>query len=158
MEAGGMMPGIKDIARSCGVSASTKPLIVAARGYVDAVACGKGRECRVGAAERRCHYADGEEHHNACAKTTCGGEHGQQFVAVCGQAYTPACSKLHEQYAQGEEQEVGREERETIGAHVFLCFPQCLASQVLLHHVLVESRHNDHNERSTDELFPEVLW
>ena len=59
--------------------------------------------------------------------------------------------------AQNEEQCVDRKEAEPVAHHVLLCVFQCAAGEVLLHHVLVQSRHDHDDERAADELSPESL-
>ena len=67
------------------------------------------------------------------------------------------CAEVQEENPQDEEEIVQREEAEAVGEHIRTSLTECTASQVLLHHVLVQARHHDDNEDTADELLPEVL-
>ena len=58
---------------------------------------------------------------------------------------------------QREKQQIDGHERKAVSAHVLACLGKSLARKVLLHHVLVKSCHDNHDESSADKLFPEVL-
>ena len=62
-----------------------------------------------------------------------------------------------EEDAEGEEEEVGRKEGNTVGTHIFLGITEGLAGEVLLHHVLIETCHHDDDENTAEELFPEMM-
>ena len=81
-----------------------------------------------------------------------------QQVVRCGRHSNSFLLVPHrQQHAQREEQQVGRQERHAIGTHILLCPTQRFARQVFLHHVLIDTRHDQHDEHTTQKLFPEVL-
>ena len=121
---------------------------------VDAVARRQRRQGRVGRRERGGDDAEREEDGHRRARSL--DEGGQKLVALGGQPRPAALSQLGQQHAEGQEQEVGRQEGQPIAAHVFLGVAQRAAGQVLLHHVLVEPRHDDDDEGAAEQLFPEI--
>lgn len=79
-------------------------------------------------------------------------EGGEQRVALHLSA-----EKHRQQDAEGKKEQVGGQEGDAIGAHIFLRLLQRAAGQVLLHHILIEPCHHDHDEHAAEELFPEVV-
>ena len=139
------------------VRAATKLLVIRPSADVDAKAGGERSKCRIGAAERRSHYAEREQDLCPQAKLAGGGEHGQQGVGFFGQRDVEVGCEHGQQHAKRKEQQVHRHKCQAIAAHVFLRFAQSAACEILLHHVLVESGHHHNNEGAANELFPEVL-
>ena len=74
-----------------------------------------------------------------------------------GKAMPSRDAKSQQQDAHPQKQHIQRNERKTVRTHVFLRITQVLAREVLLHHVLIQSRHDNHNENTTEELFHEML-
>ena len=71
-------------------------------------------------------------------------EGGKEAVAI------EVCTQKHrKQYAQGEEQQIGGQEGESIATHILLSITQRLAGQVFLHHILIQSCHNYYDEHTT---------
>ena len=118
---------------------------------------GKGGKSRVGTRETGCHHSYREEHGHHRSQGTRGSKHRQQVVGLFGKGHALRLGQHHQQHTEGEEEQIGWHEGETIAAHVFLGFTQCLAGQVFLHHVLVETSHHDDHEDTAEKLFPEVL-
>lgn len=143
--------------RHAHMRALAQPLVALALADVHTVARGQRRERTVGTRERGRHNAQGEQHQHHIAQQSRGGKHGQQLVASLRQGHALTGSQQREQHAQREEQQVSRHEGHAIGAHVLLSLAQRLAGEVLLHHVLVQSGHHNHDEDTAQELFPEVL-
>ena len=127
-----------------------QPAIFWSMANVHTVAGGQRGEGRVGTRERSRHDANGEKQHQQRRRLLDIG--GQQHVAL------HASTQHHgQQDAKGEEQQVGRHEGHTIAAHVLLSIAQGATGQVLLHHILIQTRHHDDDKRAADELLPEVV-
>ncbi len=79
---------------------------------------------------------------------------GEQLVSLdaCG-----ISCMYRQEYAEGQEEEVGRHKGNTVGTHILLGILQRLAGEVLLHHILIKTGHDDGNEDSTEELLPEMM-
>ena len=131
--------------------------VARAMAYIHAETGGEGSECRVGTAERGRHNANGEEHHDRRTERTAACKHGQQFVTLVGQSHSLLLCQQHQQHAQREEEQVGRHKGKAVGTHILACLFQILARQVLLHHVLVEASHHNHDEDAAEKLFHEML-
>ena len=125
---------------------------------VYAAGSGQRGQCRVGAGKRCGHQSDAERHDDPHAQCARSNHCGQQGVAPLG--HSDALRPAHgvQQDAQCQEKQVDGHEAQTIGAHVLLRLAQRAAGQVLLHHVLVQSRHDDDDEYAAQELPPECLW
>ena len=137
--------------------AAAQAFIVRPAADVDAVAGGHGGQGRVGRGEGCRHDAKCEQHQGALSQRTRCSKHWQQLIAGCRQFDTALLCQQYQQYAQREEQQVGRQEGQSIDSHILLCVAQRAAGKVLLHHVLVEARHDDDYEHAAEELLPEVL-
>ena len=118
---------------------------------------GEGGQRRVRAAERRRDDADGKENQDAIAQDARRAEHRQYVVAQRGQRDALPLRQRKQEHAQREEQEVDRREGEAVGVHILLRVAQALAGKVLLHHVLIQARHDDGDENAAEELLREVL-
>ena len=81
----------------------------------------------------------------------------QQVVTHCRDCHSLLLIPHDKQHAQRQEQQIGRQECQTIGTHVFLSPAQRLTRQVLLHHVLIHTSHHQHDEYAAQELLPEML-
>ena len=62
-----------------------------------------------------------------------------------------------QQCAQGEKSKIDHDQYHTEAEHVHLCFPKIAAGQVFLHHVLIQTRHDERYEGSTQKLHEEIL-
>ena len=125
---------------------------------VDAEAGGQGSQGRVGTGEGGSDDTDGEEYQHRISQVTSGGEHGQQVIALGRYLDVQLRGGQYQQDAQAEKEVVHRHEGESVAVHVLLGFFQVAAGQVLLHHVLVQSRHHDGDEDTAEELLEEVLF
>ena len=137
--------------------AATQALVVGPPEQIHTATRGEGGEGRVGTGEGGRHDAHGEEHHHPLAQLSRCGEHGQQFIACGGERCALLCGQQGKEHAEAEEEQIGRHEGESIGAHVLLCVAQCLAGQVFLHHILVQARHHHNDEDTAEKLFPKIL-
>ena len=61
------------------------------------------------------------------------------------------------QHAEAEEYEIDRYESNTERHEILFSFVYILETEVFLHHVLVETTHNDGDECTRDELFEEMV-
>ena len=65
---------------------------------------------------------------------------------------------VYEGSTEREEKQIHHDKEETGGNDILLRIAQRLASQVLLHHILIKSRHRDCNKSPRDYLFPIEFW
>ena len=66
-------------------------------------------------------------------------------------------AEREEQYAKDKENEVDGQETKAVGAHILLRLTQVLAREIFLHHILIQSRHNDDDDYTAEKLSPERL-
>ena len=66
-------------------------------------------------------------------------------------------AEREEEYAKDEKNEVDGQETKAVGAHILLRFTQVFAREIFLHHILVQSRHNDDDDDTAEKLSPERL-
>ena len=118
---------------------------------------GQAGHGRVGTAEGRGHNADGKEHQRRLSQHAAAAQRGQQRIARGRRRHLHHVTEVVEQHTQRHEQEVHGQIERPVHTHIQLALAQCLARQVLLHHVLVQARHHDHDEYAAHELLPEVL-
>ena len=120
----------------------------------------EGGEGGAGAAEGRGREAEDEEqaddgrHVGRTAAVRAAGD-GREEVVGLRHADAARRGELVQQHAEGEEEQVDRDEGRAVAHHVALALAQAPAGQVLLHHVLVHARHRDGREHAGGELLPE---
>ena len=118
---------------------------------------GDGRERRIGTRKARRHDADGEQYHHQGSHHARCRKHRQQIVRSLRQRHALLLRQHHQQHTQTQKEQIGGHKGETIGAHILLRLTQRLAGKILLHHVLIQSRHHDDHEHAAQKLFPEIL-
>ena len=82
---------------------------------------------------------------------------GQNVISLHGQVYTLARCQSQQQDAHSQKQHIQGYERKAVRAHVFLRIMQVLAREILLHHILIQPRHDNHNKNAAQELLHEML-
>ena len=115
------------------------------------------RQRRVCTAEGGRDDADGEEDDDRLPQYARGTEHRQDVVARVGQGDAELSGQGDQQDAQREEEEVDRRKGQAVGVHILLCVAQATAGEVLLHHVLIQSGHDDRDKDAAQELLHKVL-
>ena len=125
---------------------------------VDAKTRGQSRYRPIGSREGSCHNADGERQHHQIAQCSTAHQHRQEFVALRRERNVLHCAKMIEQHPQTEQQSIDGEERKSIDTHILLRIAERAASEIFLHHVLVQSRHYNHDENAAKKLPPEGLF
>ena len=121
-------------------------LVVGPLADVYAEGCGEGRQRTVNGREGSCQYAEKEDDGNVLQSITY-----EQVVRIGGQGHALLTVERNEHSTQQQEQRIDGQEGHAVAAHVFLCIAETLAGEVLLHHVLVEARHDDDNECARDK-------
>ena len=109
---------------------------------------GQRGQGRVGAGEGGGNQANAERYRHPRAQHARGDDRGQEFVAAAGDGQALGHTDAVEQDAEAEQEEIDGNEAQAVGAHIALCFAEGAAGEVLLHHVLVEARHDDDDEHA----------
>ena len=121
---------------------------------------GERGERGAGTAEGRGGDAEGEQqaddgrHESVPGGVRAAGD-GREEVVRLRHADAALRGELIQQHAEGEEEQVDRNEGGAVAHHIALAFAQGLAGQILLHHVLVHAGHRHGGQRAGCELLPE---
>ena len=123
---------------------------------------GQRRQRAVGTAVAGSHHTQHETDQRESAQRLCNGR-----IDLVGQ-HTPVGAHRHLKTrsmrtvidqcgAKRQKDEIDDDKQKTGRDDILLRIAQRLASQVLLHHILIQSRHSDSDERPRHNLFPVVL-
>ena len=104
---------------------------------------------------RRNETHDKQDAHNQ-REVALRGYQRKEFVALLRNGYPLGSGIDIEQHAQHQEEGIDKELRDAARNHVFLRIPGVLATQVALHHILVEPVHGNHREDTGQELLEEI--
>lgn len=113
---------------------------------------GERRSCGI---ISRGHEAHDEQHAHNDGQPRAGGDDGEEFVAGCGDAMT--AGENIKQDAEAEEARHDNKLAENADNHILLRIAGVAATQVALHHVLVEAVGGNHRKHAGEELLPEIL-
>ena len=123
---------------------------------VDAKGGGQGRERTIGTRIRRRYDAQHEEdagHGGQIGQ----GNGGVEKVRGCGSGQAHGSGVDLEQRAETEEEDVGEKEDDAEGQHVLLGVVVAGHAEVLLHEVLVQTRHDNGDEGPAEKLLEKVV-
>ena len=120
--------------------------VVGSLADVNAEGGGEGSQRTVNSRERCGQYAEKEDDRNVLQ-----GISYEQVVGIGGQGRALLTVEHYEHGTQQQEQRIDGQESYAVGTHIFLRIAETLAGEVLLHHVLVEARHDDDDKGSRNE-------
>ena len=113
-------------------------------------------ENRVGAVEGGSGQSNDENDGGETAQMLFQGKHRKQAVGQLRNLQPLLDGERVEQRAQRKEEQVNGDGHEAEAVDVFLSITQGATAQILLHHVLVETRHDHRDEGSGEKLLPEI--
>ena len=124
---------------------------------VDAERGGQRGDGGVGTGKGGGHDAEDEGNDDEGAQASRGYELREKVVATLREGKLLRRAEHMEQNAEPEEESIDGQERHAIEAHIFLGIAERGAREVFLHHVLIQPRHDNDDEKSAQELPPEIL-
>ena len=131
--------------------------IVLTAQQIDAATRGERRERAVGRTESRGDNAQREGNNHPRAERSATHQLRKQGVGLFGQRDALRRTKGVEQNTQSEQQRVDGQKGQAVETHVFLRIAECAAGEIFLHHVLIQSGHDNDDENAREKLSPKGL-